>query len=156
MFWSDISAWILSVVTMKWLNQSNLEHNEWTVCWCNQSQLRYSIIQVPKNMLTSKVLCNWSLENLRVVWSSQVILVSSHVTVYFAKYYSRLLFWLCYGFSDMCIEFKLCKRVKVSYKSSNFVSFNQNKPYPRLCVKSPTCRVTNIMFNTNTRKRGSE
>ena len=49
---------------MKRPNQSNLEHNKRTVCWCNQSQLRHSIIGVPKNTLTSKVPCNWSLENL--------------------------------------------------------------------------------------------
>ena len=37
-----------------------------------------------KNTLTSKVPCNWHLENIRLVWSiSQVILVSS--CVYFAK-----------------------------------------------------------------------
>ena len=43
-----------------------------------------------KSTLTSKVPCNWSLENLRVVWSSQVILVSSFVP--FAKHYGRLMY----------------------------------------------------------------
>ena len=47
-------------------------------------------------------------------------------------------------FSDVCVEFKLCKLVKVSKKSSDFIRFNQNKPYPRLCLKSPTGRVANI------------
>ena len=53
-------------------------------------------------------------------------------------------------FSDICIEFfkKLCKLVKVSKKSSDFVHFNQNTPYPRLCLKSPNSRVTNITLNT--------
>ena len=66
-----------------------------------------------KSTLTSKVPCNWSLENLRVVWSSQVILVSSFV--YFAKYYGRLMYCsqiaLRSRFSDACVEFKLCKLV---------------------------------------------
>ena len=52
-------------------------------------------------------------------------------------------------FSDVCVEFKLCKRVKVSKKSSDFVRFNQGKPYLRLCLKSPrTSRVTNITTQT--------
>ena len=56
-------------------------------------------------------------------------------------------------FSDICIEFlkKLCKLVKVSKKSSDFVHFNQSTPYLttlRLWLKSPTGRVTNITLNT--------
>ena len=62
----------LSVVTMKGPNQSNLDHNERTDCWSNQSQLRYSIIRIPQKYVPPRksVPCNWGLENLRDVCSN--------------------------------------------------------------------------------------
>ena len=59
---------------------------------------------------------------------------------------------LRYRFSDVYVEFKLCKLVKVSNKSSDFVRFSQSKPYPRLCLKSPTGRVTNITHKHSTER----
>ena len=96
------SIWHFSS-TMKRSNLSNLaEQNEWNVCWCNQSQLRYSIIRVPQKYA--------DLDG--VVWSiSQVILCV------ISKYYGQLLLWI----ADYILAFKLCKLVKVFYKSSDFL-----------------------------------
>ena len=139
MFRSDISARVLSVVTMKQPNQSNLEHNERTVgaTSLNWGTASYESL---KNTLTTKVPCNWSLENFRDVW-----LISQAILVLHCK-----ILWL--SIFGCTRSFKLYKLVKVSYKSSDFVVHShQNKPYPSLCVK-PTGRLNNTN-KTNTRQK---
>ena len=122
MFWSDILTFRLDDETAKSKQLTLAEHNERTVCWCNQSQLRYSIIRVPQKYA--------DLDG--VVWSiSQVILCVS------SKYCGRL---NCSAFFSS--SSRMYALVKVFYKSSDFfVHSNQNKPYPSLCVK-PTSRLT--------------
>ena len=131
MFWSDISA--------RWWSNS-AEHKERTVCWCNQSQLRYSIIRVPQKYA--------DLDG--VVWSiSQVIMYA------FSKYYcseSRIAFFSCS--SDVRVVLNCASLSRYSIKLAIlFVRSNQNKPYPSLCVK-PTSRLTirNITTQTLDRK----
>ena len=48
---------------------------------------------------------------------------------------------------------KLCKLVKVSNKSSDFVHFSQSKQYLKLCLKSSTDRVTNVNNTANTQQK---
>ena len=149
MFWSDISARVLSVVTMKRPNQSNLEHNERTVCWCNQSQLRYSIIRVPKNTLTSKVPCNCkSLENLHVLYTAATIVLIARLHYRFLDHVRVVL--NCASYSRYPIKVAiLYVLIKINHiRGQGKIPFH----LPRLFVKSPTGRVTNITTQTLDRK----
>ena len=101
------------------------EHNKRTVCWCNQSQLRYSIIRVPQKYVY--------LDGV-VLSIGQVILC-----VYSGKYYGRLnrsesqiAFFSCS--SDVRVVLNCASLSRYSIEVAIlFVHSNQNKPYPSLC-----------------------
>ena len=103
-FKSNILAQVFSVMLMKHkvtekANENNWlkEHNKWTACWHSLFQVSYSIIRVSQDILTLKVLCNWSLSIVSCLLSCchHFDLVSVHIfisNISLTKIYS--LVWL--------------------------------------------------------------
>ena len=119
MFWSGISA-------RRWSNSVIAEHKKRTVCWCNQSQLRYSIIRVPQNYA--------DLDGV-VLSIGQVILC-----VFSGKYYgrincseSRIAFFSCSSDVRVVLHWAGLSRYSMKVAIFYLVHSTQNKPYPSLC-----------------------